>query len=473
MNAANPQASANSPAEFTRNRALFGLLVVSLGSTMGPLDAAVNVAFPVITKFFGLQIHDIQWIVIVYVLAQSCVTIIFGNLGDLFGHKRVFMIGAAACALIHLLIGFAPNYPALVVMRIFQGLAIGTALSCGPAIVTFLYPPAQKRYALGLFTMLFGIGLAAGPIIGGYLLQHYGWPSVFWYRTPVALIALVLMIWLPLPHITGGHKPQFDFTGAFYLIIMLGSYVAMISMTRRSPGVLLPLILLGVWIFASRIFIRHELSVSQPVIQVRHYANPVFAGIQFTTIAINFFLFTIFLLFPYMMNARGDISLLWSGIILAVYPCGTISGGYLGGRLSRSVPSLSLVRTGIAITAAGLISIGLTGALTNVFPLSVCLFCTGLGLGIFQVGNLDLSTSILPASERGVAGSLVNVARLLGILTGAAGITWLFDLLNHHGNQMIAFRDTYVILGLALLVFGLVVNFTIFRKVKNKHLAQG
>jgi len=102
-------------------------------------------------------------------------------------------------------------------------------------------------------------------------------------------------------------------------------------------------------------------------------------------------------------------------------------------------------------------------------PVAICLFFTGLGLGIFQVGNLDLTTSILSVSERGVAGSLVNVGRLLGILTGASGITWLFDLLNTHGDQMLAFRNTYVMLGAALLAFGLVVNFTVFRKVASEH----
>jgi MFS family permease len=457
------------PAHFSKYRALYGLLVVSLGSMMGPLDAAVNVAFPVITNFFKLEIRDIQWIVIVYVLAQSCVTIVFGNLGDLYGHKRVFMIGAAACAIIHFLIGFAPNYASLVVLRIFQGLSVGTALSCGPAIVTFLYPPAQKRYALGMFTMLFGLGLAIGPVIGGWLLEHFSWPSVFWYRAPIALAAFILAIWLPLPHQQPAQKPVFDMKGALYLVLMLGTFVLLISMTRRAPGAMLPLAMLVIWLVASWLFVRHELSVSQPVIQVRHYAKPVFAGIQITTLAINFFLFTIFLLFPYMMSARGDVSLLWSGIILAVYPCGTISGGYLGGKLSRSVSSLALVRAGIAITAAGLIGIGLSGSMVSVVPVAICLFFTGLGLGIFQVGNLDLTTSILSVSERGVAGSLVNVGRLLGILTGASGITWLFDLLNTHGDQMLAFRNTYVMLGAALLAFGLVVNFTVFRKVASEH----
>lgn len=451
--------------EFNQYRALYGLLVVSLGSTMGPLDAAVNVAFPVITSFFGLQIRDIQWIVIVYVMAQSCVTIVFGNLGDLYGHKRMFMIGTAACAIVHLAIGFAPNYATLVVLRIFQGLAIGTALSCGPAIVTFLYPPAQKRYALGLFTMLFGLGLAIGPVIGGILLEHFSWASVFWYRTPVALLAFGLAMWLPLPHHKPDEKPLFDLAGAVYLVLMLGSFVAFISLSRNASHLLIPAAMLIVWIGLTLVFVRHELATAKPVIQVRHYANPIFAGIQATTLAVNFFLFVIFLMLPYLLSARGDISLLWSGIIIAIYPCGTISGGYAGGRLSRRISSLALVRIGIAIIAAGLIGIGVFAQSASIIPAGAFLFVTGLGLGIFQVGNLDLSTSILPATERGVAGSLVNVARLLGILTGASGITWLFDALNTHGDQLAAFRDTFFILGIALLIFGLVMNFTVFRKV--------
>lgn len=454
--------------EYSRYRALYGLLVISLGSMMGPLDAAVNVAFPVITEFFSLRIADIQWIVIVYVLAQSCVTIVFGNLGDLYGHKRIFLIGTIACAIIHLLAGFAPNYPALVGLRVLQGLSVGIALSCGPAIVTFLYPPEQKRYALGLFTMLFGFGLAVGPVVGGWLLELFGWPSVFWYRTPIAFTAFVLAIFLPLPHVMPEHKPRFDALGALYLVLVLGSFVALLSMTRRAGSVWIPFAMLALWLATVWLFARQELRTTRPVIDVRHYRNPIFAGIQFTTIAVNFFIFVIFLLIPYMLGARGDLSLLWSGIILAVYPCGTVTGGYLGGRLSGRVSSLAMVRIGMVVMAAGLIAIGLTGALPSIVPTALFLFMTGLGLGTFQVGNLDLTTSILSAGERGVAGSLVNVGRLLGIVSGAAGITWLYDGLDRYGDRMLAFRDTFVILGIAFLAFALVVNLTVFRNLPQK-----
>ncbi len=294
---------------------------------------------------------------------------------------------------------------------------------------------------------------------------------MFWYRVPIAATAFILAIFLPMEHQKPAIRQPFDFRGAIYLVGVLASFVALLAMTRRASSGLIPLGLLLLWLTITWLFVRQEKATANPVVNVRYYANAVFAGIQLTTVAVNFFLFVIFLMLPYLLSSRGDISLLWSGIVLAVYPCGTVTGGYLGGRLSRTVSSLALVRIGLAIMSCGLISIGLLGSMHSIIPAAIFLYVTGLGLGTFQVGNLDLTTSILSVGERGVAGSLVNVARLLGIVSGAAGITWLFDLLDRHGNQMLAFRDTFVILGTALLVFGVIVNVTVFRKLPGE--AQG
>ncbi|MBM3608937.1 MAG: MFS transporter [Alphaproteobacteria bacterium] len=93
------------PQSNTAARAAFGMIVVSMGAMLGPLDSAVNVAFPAITKSFNLRVSDIQWVVIVYVLAQSSLSIIFGKLGDRYGHRRIFMWGCAACAIVHTIAG--------------------------------------------------------------------------------------------------------------------------------------------------------------------------------------------------------------------------------------------------------------------------------------------------------------------------------------------------------------------------------
>ena len=444
-------------------RAACGMLIISCGAMLGPLDSAVNIAFPAITTAFGLEIRDIQWIVIVYVLAQSCFSIVFGKLGDLYGHRRVFMFGSALAAIIHALAGYAPNYPALVALRGLQGIAVGIAMSCGPALATFLYPPASKRAALGFYTMLFGVGLAIGPVLGGWLIEQYGWPAVFWYRAPIAFTALALAILLPADIPYKGPVPAFDFAGTAWLVLSLASFVGMLSVARQSGGFVLPIIMLAIWIATTLLFIRQEKRAEEPVVHVQFYANPAFAGIQFATLAINFFNFTIFLLVPYLMVARGDTSFVVAGLMLGLYPVGQILAGMIGARVSKAVTSVMMVRAGLTIAAIGVIATGLASNVPTLPLLGAALFTAGFGLGAFQVGNLDLTTTILPVSARGVAGSLVNVARLLGIVIGAAVITWIFDAFAH-ADKLAQFRSTFLLLGLLQLAMALLLSVTLFRR---------
>lgn len=440
-------------------RAALGLLIISCGAMLGPLDSAVNIAFPAITLAFGLRVSDIQWVVIAYVLAQSCFSIVFGKLGDLYGHRRVFMTGAALATIIHALAGLAPNYPALVAMRALQGIAIGIAMSCGPALATFLYPPARKRAALSFYTMLFGVGLAIGPVLGGWLIENFGWPAVFWYRAPIAFAALAFAILLPADIPYKGPIPAFDFAGTVWLAVMLGSFVAMLTMARQASNLLWPCLMAAIWVFSTWAFVRAERRAKEPVINIAYYTDMRFAGIQFATLAINFFNFTIFLLAPYLFIERAGLAM--AGLMLALYPLGQIIAGLVGSRLSKGVTSASLVRAGLFIAASGVLATGFASN-ASLILLGFTLFTAGFGIGIFQVGNLDLTTSILPVGARGVAGSLVNVARLMGIVIGAAIITWIYDALAQE-DRLTQYRATFLLMGTLQFACAALLSITIFK----------
>lgn len=442
-------------------RAAIGMIIISCGAMLGPLDSAVNMAFPAITSTFGLRISDIQWVVIFYVLAQSCFSIVFGKLGDLYGHRRVFMAGAALATIIHALAGFAPNYAALVAMRALQGVAIGIAMSCGPALATFLYPPARKRAALSFYMMLFGVGLAIGPLLGGWLIERFGWPSVFWYRAPIAFTAVAFAFLLPADIPNKDKASAFDYAGTVWLVAMLASFVATLTMARQSANPIWPALVAAIWIGSTIMFMRTERRAADPLINVEFYANPRFAGIQFATLAINFFNFTIFLLAPYLMTERSGSNLVLAGLMMGFYPVGQIVAGLIGSRLSRGVPSILLVRTGLFIAGIGVLATGLA-AQAPLWLLGATMFIAGFGLGAFQVGNLDLTTSILPVSARGVAGSLVNVARLLGIVVGATVITWIFDALAQP-ERMDQYRITFITMGCIQLAVSAALSFVVFR----------
>ena len=173
------------------SRQVLRLVLVGLGTSVVPLDTAVNIAFPEITGSFGLPVEMIQWVVICYVLTYSSLMLAFGRVGDIWGHGRVFRIGLLWSSLAYLLCAAAPNYGWLLFCRFLQGLGASLIVSCAPALVTGLFPEDRRSRAVGMFTLMYAIGSAAGPLLGGLLVQSWGWPAVFWFRAPLALIALV------------------------------------------------------------------------------------------------------------------------------------------------------------------------------------------------------------------------------------------------------------------------------------------
>ena len=151
------------------------LMLVGLGASVVPLDTAVNIAFPDITRSFGLPIQMIQWVVICYVLTYASLMLAFGRVGDIFGHARVFRAGLLWSVAAFLLCAAAPAYGWLLFFRFLQGIGAGLVISVAPALVTGLYPEHRRSRAVAAFTMMFAIASAAGPLIGGTLVHYWGW----------------------------------------------------------------------------------------------------------------------------------------------------------------------------------------------------------------------------------------------------------------------------------------------------------
>ena len=135
-----------------------GTAAICLATLAMPLDSSVNVAFPDIVNSFHLAVADIQWVVISYTLTYAALMLVAGRAGDLFGHRPIFLIGCAASAFAFLFCTIAPTYGWLLVARVLQGIAAALSLSCGPALITALYPDDQRTRVLGLYTLVFGVG---------------------------------------------------------------------------------------------------------------------------------------------------------------------------------------------------------------------------------------------------------------------------------------------------------------------------
>src|SRR5712691_8648758 len=194
------------------------VLLVGLGTSVVPLDSAVNIAFPDITGSFGLPIQMIQWVVICYVLTHASLMLAFGRAGDVFGPARVFRAGLLWNGAAFLFCAAAPSFGWLLFCRFLQGIGAALIVSCAPALVTGLFPEDKRSRAIGIFTVMYAIGSAAGPLLGGVLVQLWGWPAVFWFRAPIAFMALLFLEGLPAVSRPGVREPV-DIVGAGLLAV--------------------------------------------------------------------------------------------------------------------------------------------------------------------------------------------------------------------------------------------------------------
>jgi MFS family permease len=465
-------------------RAWLGFLVVCLGSLVAPLDTTVNTAFPVITGAFGLPAQAIQWVVIPFVLAQSSLALVCGHLGDRFGHRRVFAWGLAASAVAHLAVAMAPDFGSLVALRVVQGAAVGVAVACAPALATLLFAPGEKARVLVWYAAVFSLATAVGPWLGGLLLQAFGWPGVFWFRAPLALLAFVLLPWLavserPAAVREGGAAASrrasaasaggFDWGGAIGLSLAMSCLVlGFAELTRPTGSAWLALSLLAAGAGVGAWFVRHELRVPHPVLRMEPFRSARFSGVQGASVAVNLACFGNLLLIPYVLTERPGASIAAVGLALSAYPAGSVLGSLAAGawRRRRARPVIAngasgangtpteasaafewparLMKTGLLVAALGLLAIAGTLAVTpHALLLALCMFASGIGQGLFQAGYMDATTTMLPIEERGVAGSLFSVTRLLGIVFGATGIGWLQAVT---GNP----AQTFLLLGIGL-----------------------
>src|SRR5712691_10705999 len=403
------------------------LMLVGLGISVVPLDTAVNIAFPDITGSFGLPIPMIQWVVICYVLTHAGLMLAFGRVGDMWSHLSVFRAGLLWSVAAFLLCAAAPSFGWLLFFRFLQGIGAGLIISCAPALVTSLYPEARRSHALGVFTLMYALGSAAGPLVGGVLVAHWGWPGVFWFRAPIALTSLLLLRGLPQGS-GAGRDQRFDIAGALLLAFGLaGLLLAINAVPRLKDGDDLALFLFPAASASLVGFVWWEGRAAQPIVRIELFRNASFAIVNLASALMYMVTFSVLLFSPYLQVRYTALPLPLAGAVLATGFVAMAAASPLAGALVARLGAGRVAPLGALSTGAGLFLVGGWQPDTPPVLMVLALGLHGLGLGFFQVAYMEIVIAASPLAQRGVAGSLSMLTRTIGTVTGAAVLTLGFQ----------------------------------------------
>lgn len=397
------------------------LLVVVLGTFMAPLDSSiVNTVLPEITTYFETDISIIQWVPTIYLLALSCAILLFGRLGDMLGHKRIFLYGVAGFTIASILCGSSQSIWMLIASRTAQGISASMLLSVGYAIILSVFPPTERGKVLGLLGTGIAAALSLGPTLGGLIAEYLNWRYIFFINVPVGIICVV---WgskiIPRSSITLGQ--HLDITGAITASISLLSLFLYINKGESwgwtSP---LPLTLLVVAILFAFLFYRTERKSVQPMLDLSIFSNH-----QFDLAIMSAFLgfianYTVIFLTPFFLAVTLKYSILKVGLVMAAYPIGIILIAHLSGTLSDRFGIRIFTVCGMCILTVGLFLFSQLEKSASAFDVVWHLILVGLGMGIFQPPNNSAVMGSVPSKYMGITGGILNMVRYLGMVCGIA-----------------------------------------------------
>jgi EmrB/QacA subfamily drug resistance transporter len=398
-------------------------LAVIVGTFTVQMDATmVNVALETMRSGFHTSVATIQWVSTAYLLAMAVAVPLAGWGADRFGSKRLWMLALAAFFVGSVAGGLAWSAPSLIASRVLQGLAGGILLPLSQAILAQAAGPDRLGRLMGLVGIPSLLGPIIGPIVGGVLVQFWGWPWIFFLNIPICALAVVLS-WRLMPNGGAHRRTRFDLLGFLLLAPGLAGIVYALSEAGNRGGfedvwVLMPLIVGSALIVA---FLVHAATTRhEPLIDIRVFRSRSFASASGLLFFVIIGLMGAMLLVPlYFQLARGD-SALQAGLLLSPQGLGAALGIAVCSSLVDRMRAAPIALAGVILAAAGLASLTSLGPNTNGWSIAVALFVLGLGFGAVMVPATALAYRGLDTASIPRATSALRIVQQLGASFGVA-----------------------------------------------------
>ncbi|GAA4967054.1 MFS transporter [Actinoplanes utahensis] len=412
-----------------RGNPWLSLIAVAFGLFMVGLDGSVvSIANPEIGRDLGASTAELQWVTNSYLLALAGALILGGKLGDRFGRRRYYLIGVAGFTVASVAIGLAGSVEGVVAFRAAQGFFGALLMPNTLGMLRAVFPPKRFGMAVGIWAMVSSVSTALGPIVGGLLVEHVNWESVFYINAPIGLIALAFSAWvLPESKNSTGHH-RFDVPGV--VLLALGLLVLVFGVVKGetwgwASASTIGTIVAGLLILV--LFGWYETRQEHPLLPMRLFRSPALT-IGAVITAINFFtlLGSIFYLMLYLQNVRG-YSPVWAGVITLPLSIASVVASPIGAALTdRYGPRLTMP-IGMVLQGAasfGLMSLDADSGYWAMWPSFIGL---GLGIGMVMAASSEAIVGNAPVKDAGVAGGLQATMLQIG---GALGTSVLISLIS-------------------------------------------
>jgi len=411
------------------------LLTVIIGTFLGRLDQTiVSLALPKIITDFNINVTSAGWIATAYILANAVFVPIWGKLGDTIGRKKVYIMGFSIFIFGSVLAGLAWNLSSMILFRIIQSIASSADYPTAMAIIAVTFKQGKERArALGIWSASFAAAAAFGPLIGGPLIDNFGWRSIFLINLPIGLIGILMALAFVSESTSEKKDATFDWWGALTLGGSLTSLVLILDkgMDWGWLSVNALICYAAVLIFGA-IFIKIEHNNPEPIVDLAFFKNSIFVN----ALANNFIVFMgmigcVFLIPIFSQTFLGynatQSGMLFIPMAAAMIIAAQIGSNFIGKIQARYIISLSTFMAGVGIFLFHYLD-PRTTALGIIVPLSIMAF--GLGFGMSQ--RTVVITYAVPQDEIGVASSILALARNIA---GAFGIAIFSTVLDNSINS--------------------------------------
>ena len=388
-------------------------------------QSGVIIAVPKIADRFALDIPTAQWINLIFILSTSALIMPLGRLSDILGGKRVYMgsififvVGAIAS-------GTAVAFPVLLVTRAFQGIGVAGVSATSMAIMTSVFPERERGKAMGLFILLVGAGLSAGPVVGGVLVSEFGWRSVFFASVPFGLIALLsTQSVLDVGQVSSATKPgrfKFDWAGAGLSSGALVSFLlGMTNGHRFGWDSIVIISSFAASIVLMTVFVWWQLRAREPMLDLSLFRSRLFS----MGISARLMLFlggsAVFFLMPFYLIEVLGYEARVAGLLTVPSAVGMGVMGITAGRLSDTLGTRWLSVTGLLVMAAGMFILAQLDVDSSAGYVVLGMALTGAGEGLFTSPNFSALMGSQSRERYGIVSAFLHLTRNGGSAIGVA-----------------------------------------------------